>query len=270
MNALPAVRVLVVEDEWPARNYLVELLEATQLVDVVGAVATVDEAQQALHAERRPAFAIDIVFVDIQLATSREGSEAGLRLVRSMAEVMGAPMFIVATAFKQHAVEAFELGVVDYVLKPFNRERIEQCVRRVLARRSLPQERSAIRRIVARRGKSIVFLELHEVWAFEAADRLTTVHTAGGVLDIDLTLASIEASFGRALVRVHRNWLVNSDHVKELERDGHDTRLFVGTGTLPDRRGVFVPVARDRAQSIRDFLLSDTTGLRQRQRQRSS
>ncbi len=264
----PAVRVLVVEDEWPARNYLVELLEATQLVEVVGAVATVDEARQALAPTQpsRPA-PIDIVFVDVQLAGG--GTDAGLKLVRSMSDVLGAPMFIVATAFKQHAVEAFELGVVDYVLKPFNRERIEQCVKRVLARRASLPERSCIRRIVARRGKSIVFLELHEVWAFEAADRLTTVHTAGGVLDIDLTLASIEASFGRALVRVHRNWLVNTDHVKELERDGNDTRLFVGTGTLPERRGVVVPVARDRAQAIREFLLSDTTGLRQRQRQRT-
>lgn len=262
------MRVLVVEDEWPARNYLVELLEATQLVEVVGAVATIDEAQQVLQADRRgvPSQSVDLVFVDIQLAGG--GNDAGLRFVRSMSDVVGAPMFIVATAFKQHAVEAFELGVVDYVLKPFHRERIEQSIRRVLARRSPVPERTTIRRIVARRGKSIVFLELHEVWAFEAADRLTTVHTAGGVLDIDLTLASIEASFGRALVRVHRNWLVNSDHIKELEREGHDTRLFVGTGTLEGRRGVFVPVARDRAQSIRDFLLSDTTGLRQRQRQR--
>ncbi len=85
-------------------------------------------------------------------------------------------------------------------------------------------------RIVARRGKSLVFLDSNEVWAFEAADRLTSVHTPHGTFDLDLSLASIEASFGRALTRVHRNWLVNAAYIKELERDGAETTIFVGAG----------------------------------------
>lgn len=252
----PRLRALVVEDEWPARNYLVELLEASRLAQVVGAVATSDEARQALAA---PSLTVDVVFVDVRLAG--EGDEAGLSLVRSLAGGSTAPMFVLATAFADHAVEAFALGVIDYLLKPFTDERVEQCLRRLLGRRP-PSPPARPHRIVARRGKSLVFLEPEEVWAFEAADRMTQVHTPHGVFDLDLSLSAIEASFGRALTRVHRNFLVNAAHIKELERDGTETKLFVGVGIGHDRHGLSVPVARERAQAVREMLLANATGLR--------
>ena len=99
------------------------------------------------------------------------------------------------------------------------------------------------------------------MWAFEAAERLTRVHTVHGVFDIDLSLSAIEASIGRALARVHRNWLVNVAHIKELERDG-ETRVWVGDGMAKDGRGIHVPVARDRAQPLRDMLVASAQGLR--------
>ncbi len=83
-----------------------------------------------------------------------------------------------------------------------------------------------------------------------------------GTFDIDLSLTAVEASFGRAFVRVHRNWLVNAAHIKELERDGHETRLFVGPGVADAGQGVTVPVARERAAQVREMLLANATGLR--------
>ncbi len=256
------LRALVVEDEWPARNYLVELLESSQLAEVVGAVGTVDEAKQALASDALGA-GLDVVFVDVALeGTERE--ESGLTLVRAAStarEALDGPMFVLATAYEQHALEAFELGVVDYLLKPFSEERVVQCLRRLNQRR--PRATVAgPSRIVARRKRSLVFLEAHEIWAFEAADRLTFVHTTHGTFDIDLSLAAVEASFARAFVRVHRNWLVNSTHIKELERDGHETKLFVGAGVAEAGRGVRVPVARERAAAVREMLLTNATGLR--------
>jgi DNA-binding LytR/AlgR family response regulator len=252
------LRVLVVEDEWPARNYLVELIEASDLAEVVGAVANLGEARQALQ----PApggLEVDAVFVDIALSGGDD--ETGLDLVRASVKDPRRPMFVLATAFKEHAVEAFELGVIDYLLKPFTEERVEQCLRRLYAHRRASSPSSPLR-IVARRGKNLVFLEPAEVWAFEAADRLTSVHTPHGTFDLDLSLSAIESSFGRALTRVHRNWLVNAAYIRELERDGGETRIFVGVGIGPERRGVSVPVARERAQSVREMLLASATGLR--------
>ncbi len=254
------LRALVVEDEWPARNYLVELLESSGLAEVVGAVGSLEEARQALTGNE-PDLGIDVAFVDVQIDGAPRG-ESGLTLVRSMAAAERAPMFVLATAYEEHALEAYELGVVDYLLKPFSEERVVRCLERLQQRRGVVPESSRPTRIVARRKRSLVFLEPPEIWAFEAADRLTFVHTLHGTFDIDLSLAAVEASFGRAFVRVHRNWLVNAAHIKELERDGHETKLFVGAGMAGAGQGVHVPVARERSAAVREMLLTNAAGLR--------
>lgn len=239
------LRALVVEDEWAARNYLVELLEATGAVAIAGAVATAEDAREAIAA-----IGPDVVFVDIQLA----GGEAdGIALVRDG----GAAAYVLATAHPQHALDAYQLGVVDYLMKPFTAERVAQCLARVRARVPSPAVPSAPVRVVARRKRALVFLRLDEVWAFEAADRLACVHASRGTFDVDLSLTAIEASFGAALVRVHRNWLVNVAHVLELEGNASDAELLVGDG-------VRVPVARERAAAVRELLLANTAGVRKR------
>ena len=245
------LRALVLEDEWPARNYLVQLIEATQLAEVVGAVATIGEAREVLAG-----LPVDVVFVDVQLS----GGDSGLELVQSMAASgVARPAFVLATAFSQHALEAWDLGVVDYLLKPFNEERVEQCLRRLLIQR--PPRPGALR-VVARRKRSLVFLDPADIWAFEASDRLSFVHSRLGKFDIDLSLAAIETSFGRSLIRVHRNWLVNLDFARELEREEGETTLFVGASLGDESHGVRVPVSRDRAQPLRSALLANATGLR--------
>ncbi|MDP9002536.1 MAG: LytTR family DNA-binding domain-containing protein [Myxococcota bacterium] len=260
MSAVSRLRALVVEDEWPARNFLVELLQSSRLAEVVGAVGGIDEAKQALGGH--PSVDVDVAFVDVQLAGANN-AQAGLALVRAMAGATGAPMFVLATAYDQHALEAFELGVVDYLLKPFSEDRVVECLRRLGRRHSSHAAISAgPPRIVARRKRSLVFLELQEIWAFEAADRLTCVHTTHGTFDVDLSLAAVKSSFGRAFLRVHRNWLVNAAHIKEFERDGHETRLFVGAGIADAGRGVRVPVARERSGALRELLLANAKGLR--------
>jgi DNA-binding LytR/AlgR family response regulator len=260
------LRALVLEDEWPARNYLVELLEGTGQAEVVGAIASVDEARAVLAAAKS-GVSVDVIFVDVQLMPDGEG--AGLELVRELSREPDAPLLVLATAFKEHALEAFELGVADYLLKPFTEERVEACLGRLQARRARTesQQPPPPLKIVARRGRGLVFLDPSEVWAFEAADRLTSVHTAHGTFDVDLSLSAIEASLGRSFARVHRNWLVNASHIKRLDRDGSETTIFVGVALAPDdasgeRSGLTVPVARERAQGVREMLLSNAMGVR--------
>jgi len=246
------LRALVLEDEWLARNYLVQLIEATQLAEVVGAVATIGEARDVLGA-----LPVDVVFVDVQLS----GDENGLELVQSVPSSDGTrPAFVLATAFSQHALEAWNLGVVDYLLKPFSEDRVEQCLRRLAARQQVSH--SGALRVVARRKRSLVFLDPADIWAFEASDRLSFVHSRLGKFDIDLSLAAIENSFGRSLMRVHRNWLVNLDFARELEREEGETTLFIGTSLGNEGQGIRVPVSRDRAQPVRAALLANATGLR--------
>jgi len=252
VNAEAKLRALVVEDEWAARNYLVELLERSGAVEVIGAAASAEDARDVLRSRESP---IDVAFVDVRLVGTERDDE-GLDVVRSFARQPGAPMFVLATAFAQHALEAFDLGVVDYLHKPFTTERVAQCIERLRARRSSHPAATGPVRIVVRRKRALVFLRLEEVWAFEAAERLAFVHSSRGKFDVDLSLAAVEASFGRSLLRVHRNWLVSADHVKELEGAGSETELLVG-----DLR---VPVARERAQAVREALMQGTLGIRAR------
>ena len=257
------LRALVLEDEWPARNYLVRLIEATELAEVVGAVASISEAYEVLAT-----LPVDVVFVDVQLSCG----ENGLALVQSLLAQPDAlhdgysrngvtrPSLVLATAFGQHALEAFDLGVADYLLKPFSEERVEQCLRRLHERR--PNAGPGPLRVVARRKRNLVFLEPAEIWAFEASERLSFVHSRQGRFDIDLSLAAIETSFGRSLIRVHRNWLVNLAYARELEREGSETTLFVGASIGDESQGIRVPVSRDRSQPLRTALLANATGVR--------
>ncbi|HKP61801.1 MAG TPA: LytTR family DNA-binding domain-containing protein [Polyangiales bacterium] len=251
------LRALVVEDEWPARNYLVELLVDSGLAEVVGAVSNVDEAQQALGAAA--GLQVDVAFVDIQLARDA-GNQAGLSFAQALRRSAPDVQVVLATAFEQHALAAFELGAADYLLKPFGEERVLQCLSRLRQRRAPAPARSP--RIVARKKKSLVFLDPDEIWAFEAEERLTFVHTRHGRFDVDLSLRAIELALGAAVTRVHRKWLVNVVHVRELTRNTSDTLLFVGDALSEDGRGVQVPVSRDRVSEVREALLAQSVGMR--------
>jgi two-component system response regulator LytT len=253
----PRLRALIVEDEWPAREYLVELLLATSQVDVAAAVASAEEARQALAPG---GVEVDVAFVDINLASSA-GREAGLDIVRELAGRKDSPMFVLATALSHHAAEAFDLDVVDYLLKPFSEERVRACLARVARRRPRPTSATPVR-IVARSKRGLVFLQQSEVLAFEACERLTYVHGKDGRFDIDLSLAALEASLGKGWLRVHRNWVVNAEHVRALERDELSSTLIVGTLVTPESDRLRVPIARDKVQTVRDALLEGTTGLR--------
>jgi DNA-binding LytR/AlgR family response regulator len=254
------LRALVVEDEWPARSYLVELLQKTNGIEVIAAVANTHEAAQALEF-CGPRGSVDVAFVDVHLGAGKHDQE-GLVWLRGAAKTAGAPRFVLATAYGQHALEAFDLGVSDYLLKPFTPSRVNDCVARLLARR-VPSEAPVLPpRIAARRGRSIVFLGFEEVWACEAAERLTYVHSAQGRFDMDLTLSAILASFGSSLLRVHRNWLINPARVLELERETGGTNVFVGQTHAGAPASLRIPVSKDRAVAVREALLVGARGIR--------
>ena len=115
-------------------------------------------------------------------------------------------------------------------------------------------------RVVARWRSSLVFLDPREVWAFEAADRLTFVHSCQGRFDVDLSLTALASVFRGELVRVHRNWLVNIDFVRTMERVAGETALCVGTALVSER--IRVPVSRQYVKTVRALLLEGATGIR--------
>lgn len=243
MNA----RALVVEDEAPARNYLVQLLQQTGRVQVAAAVPSTSQARAVLTQTT-----VDVAFVDVRLGSA---PYAGLDLARWLAAEAPSVPVVMVTAARDHAVEAFELGIKDYLLKPYTSERVSACLTRVESLlRARPLERP---RIVARQGPDLVFLDCEELRAFEASARLVTVHSVRGAFAVDLSLAALESVLGPFVLRVHRNWLVSRAHVTRLARDNGELHAHVR-----DLKST-VPVARDRRAQVRDALLARTVGLRE-------
>lgn len=255
---------MVVEDEPTARRYLVELIEDTGHAQVLAAVETFDEADEALRSENGLAF--DVAFIDVHLTSADAPDEAGLALIRKhAASAPGArPFFVLATAYSQHVLEAYHLGVVDYLLKPFSDARVRECIERLERRFEAPSQRNPsqhdrsqqgpAQRIVARSKSGLVFFDIADVSAFEAEQRLVYVHANGQRFDLDLTLSMLERAFGDAFLRVQRNWLVNRCHISGMDRDDGETTLIV--------RDLRVPVSRDRAAEVRKALLIDALGIK--------
>jgi DNA-binding LytR/AlgR family response regulator len=244
------LRALIVDDEPPARRYLVELVRATGLLDPVAAVASVAETDEVLA----KGFAVDVAFVDVRLI-DRPNDSSGLELARRLAARPDPPLLVIATAMPDHALAAFDVGAVDYLLKPHTQARVDQCAARLVARRA-PAAQLPPQRLVARGKNSLVFLHTAGVLAFEARDRLTYVHHREGCYLVDASLAVLEDQLAGVILRLHRNWLVAIEHVRELRHTGSGEISAVLEGEL------VAPVSRDRVARVREALLTGSVGAR--------
>jgi two-component system, LytTR family, response regulator LytT len=246
---MPSIlRAVLLDDERAARSYLAELLSSIEGVAVVGAFESAAPVLDLLK-QGEP---VDVVFVDIELGGAPDDT-SGLAVAERITRNTPAPHVVLATAHPQHALAGFALGAIDYLVKPWARTRLEQCLARI--RDSRPARAASPERVAARSDKGIRLIPIEEVLAFEAADRLTFVHTERDRLTLDLTLAVIASSFGERFVRVHRQWLVATEQVRELQTTLTGLQLLLGAR-------LYAPVSNERAREVRELILRDTLGLR--------
>ncbi len=122
-------------------------------------------------------------------------------------------------------------------------------------------------RVAARRRDAIVVLEVRDVWAFEARDRLCFVHSAAGRFDVDMSLHELADGLGPGFLRVHRSWLANLANVREYRGETGCHVLVVGRpGASAAHDAIEVPVSREYAMDVRARLLAGTVGFRHRRR----
>jgi two-component system, LytTR family, response regulator LytT len=257
MDQVPArIRAFIVEDEPVARHYLAELLAGVADLELVGAAGRLADVEARGIDEL--ASSIDVCFIDVHLGGGRANAD-GLAVARALAATATPPLLVFATASSDHAITAIELGSVGYLRKPFDQSKVVACLARVRERMVGRRRPAGARRLVGRSRTGLVFLDASEVWAFGAETRLVNMHSAVGVFDVDLSLTNLAQALGDRVMRVHRQWLVQIDHVRALERDAGELTLFVGAALS---QGLRVPVARDRAAAIREALLTKAVGLR--------
>lgn len=209
------LRALIVDDEALARARLRTLLgdchSPAVLVDGEAANAT-----QAIELMRRQDF--DLALLDIHMP----GAD-GLTLAQALRELPRAPALVFVTAHAEHAVQAFELEVADYLTKPVRLERLQQALQKVdkLLRTRADTESSGPEEVLLIQGRSRTErLPLSEVLYFKAELKYITVRTATKTHILDGSLSELEKKYGTQFLRIHRNALVARRAVRALEK--HD------------------------------------------------
>jgi two-component system LytT family response regulator len=220
---MTVMKTLIVDDEPVARKVLREELEQIDNVVVAGEA---EDGVTALAAilELRP----DLVFLDLQMP-----GLGGFDVIRRLRASRYIPVIVIVTAWDQHAVQAFEAGAVDYLLKPVAQDRLAQAVERaakVCASPAVTAEQLAnlqeiaetahsrpTRRIVAKSGDEYLLLNPEEVFAFEAEADLVWIITAKKRYLATQTLKVLQEKLrNTSFRRIHRNALVNIDHIRKM------------------------------------------------------
>jgi DNA-binding LytR/AlgR family response regulator len=235
------LRVLVADDEAPARGELGFLLREDDRIESVVEVASGVEALMILEQHE-----IDAVFLDIAMP-----GFSGLELARVLSKFEHPPAIVFVTAHHEHAVEAFEINVVDYLLKPVRSDRARESVRRVLATDDVvpaPVDET----IAVELGGVTRFIARSTVRYVEAQGDYVRLHTADGGHLLRIPLATLEEQWSdTGFVRIHRRFLVGTQHITEVRQNGNHCTVVIG--------GVELDVSRRHARDLKDLLIRAAT-----------
>jgi two-component system LytT family response regulator len=246
------IRAFIVDDERLAVDRLARLLARTARVEVVGTATDPEAAVAEIHASTP-----DVVFLDIQMPVLN-----GFELLERLAAEI--PV-IFTTAYDEHALTAFSVNSVDYLLKPIDPERLSRALDKLqrfsgprpdvhaLARELASQLAQSRRteRLASRVGDRTILLDVARVSHLVARDKLTFAVSAGHEHVIDLTLSALERQLDpRRFVRIHRSTIVNTAFVQEMHSDA-DGGVVV---RLRDEAGTRLTVARDRVRALKEQL----------------
>jgi two-component system LytT family response regulator len=245
------MRVIIVDDEPLARAVLREHLNAHADVEIVGECANGFEAVKAI-AELAP----DLVFLDIQMP-KLDGFE--------VVELAGAKThYVFVTAYDQFALRAFDVHALDYLLKPFTRERLAQALAHARERMAAPaQSEDAMRalvsdaqarhqpleRVLIRDGARVQVIPVERIDYVEAQDDYVAFFAEGRQWLKNQRMAELESQLDpRAFLRVHRSYIVNLGAIARIEptgKDGHCALL---------KSGARIPISRSGYQKVRDLM----------------
>jgi len=243
------LKVFIVDDEAPARERLRALLG-----DIAAEVATrvVGEARHGVEAvERVPASGAEVVLLDIKMP-----GMGGLEVARHLGALERAPRIVFVTAHERHAVEAFELNALDYLLKPVRAERLAAALQKASVP---PQERLAKAAEAPREYLSvtersrIVLVPVRDILFVRAEQKYVTLRTRDREHLVEESLVALEREFAVRFVRIHRNCLVARAAIRGFERapgEDEEAHWLVVLDGLEER----LPVSRRQWPLLRDLV----------------
>jgi two-component system response regulator AlgR len=247
-----AQRILIVDDEAPARRRLRELIgdcAAVMPLEVAGEAGDGREALAALNEHN-----VDVVLLDIRMP----GMD-GIELARHLQKLAAPPAIIFTTAYDAYAVKAFELNAIDYLLKPIRAERLALALKKAMTSKavsaaSLAQLASKARTHLSinERGR-VVLVAVKDIVFLRSEQKYLTIKTLAREYLLEESLINLEQEFTEEFVRVHRSALVAKSAIEGFERapgvEGGEARWQVMLRGLPER----IPVSRRQQHIVREF-----------------
>jgi two-component system LytT family response regulator len=224
MENQPTFKAIIVDDEQPARAIIAHYLTAFPNIEVAGECANGFEALKMIK-EVKP----DVLFLDVQMPKIN-----GLELLEV---IDNAPVVIFTTAYDQYALKAFELNAIDYLLKPFSKDRFNAALNKVIekikagqpapnfsvdALFSDPSEK--LTRIVVKNGSNITVIPISDIYYIEAQEDYVMIHSSKGRSMKNQTMNYLEQHLPQnQFIRIHRSYIVNIEKIEKLEPYDKDT-----------------------------------------------
>ena len=224
------IRAAVVDDEMPARYELTSILHDIENVEVAAEFSTGKSFLEFLKKD-----SVDVVFMDIEMPVM-----TGIQTVQAMEqmsdEILSMPHVVFSTGFAQFAIQAFDLAVFDYILKPYTKERIRKTISRVKQNMDEQESNKQIGEIInsknnfvlAIENKFIVLNPEKEIVLIKTLQGKLQFYTTRGILESRLLLKDVENRLSRSgFLRTNKSFLVNINMVKEIEPWFNDTYLLI-------------------------------------------
>lgn len=240
------LRAMIVDDEAPARSELRFLLEQTGKIGSIIEASSVRSAIETLMEAR-----VDVVFLDISMPGA-----SGLQLAEGLYKLKNPPAIVFVTAYSDHAVEAFDVDAVDYLMKPVEEARLDRAIEKVIARSKpaaaepVAAKPSNIERIPVEKGGRKVLIPVDQIRFIMAKDDYSCIFTEDDRYLSTTSLAQFESKLGEfGFFRVHRRYIVNLANVEDVETVPSGAKQL-GVNGVDER----IPVSRRRVVPLKKAL----------------
>ncbi len=240
------MKVLIVDDEAPARDRLIHMVSSIDSMETSGQASNGLEAVRMVQ-DSHP----DVVLMDIRMP----GMD-GLEAARHLSEMDEPPAIIFTTAYSEHALEAYDANAVDYLVKPIRQEKLEKSLAKArkltkaqIAALNIETNNTGRSHICARIRGNLELIPVDEIVYFQADQKYITVRHLGGEVLIEDALKNLETEFEDRLIRIHRNALVSTHYITGMEKN-IDGRFVVTFKEVDDK----LEISRRHVAEVRKFL----------------